>query len=586
MEQTKYDVFISYSRKDYVRDNQVIPGNPITAIQELFDHNGISYWFDKDGIYSGQEFIEVISNAIANSKMLVFVSSNHSNASMWTAGEIFEAVDGKKLIIPVRIDDCPYNKKFKLLIRPLDYVDYQGQPNTALPQLLRAVNSEKERLVKIEKEERQRFFEKQMEAKREAVKNEIKEKAKEYQALAGQQDYILKELYSKNKFIGNTIKRCPVCEKEEPIQSQFCSQCGWQFPKLYGIDGGNVPLHDEAQLAIARKYWKDFSNIATLQKENENLKVDKRELEKSLSDIKTECEKHLKDIDRKDSQLAAFNRELESFKEKNAEIEKRYKELEQKQKEIEENRIQEDAKRKAEEVKREEEMRRGNFTVNGVSFKMIRVEGGTFMMGATNEQGDEAYKDEKPAHQVTLSDYSIGEIQVTQELWEAIMGSNPSRFRGANRPVEKVSWDDCIGFISELSKLTGKSFRLPTEAEWEFAARGGKKGNGCKYAGSNDIDAVAWYDGNSGRETHPVGQKQPNELGLYDMSGNVWEWCQDWKDDYSSNAQTNPTGRKSGYHRVYRGGSWDCNARDCRSSYRGKGTLSFNSSSLGLRLAL
>lgn len=321
MEQTKYDVFISYSRKDYVKDDVVIPGNPITAIQEMFDKNDISYWFDKDGIYSGQEFVEVISNAIANSKMLVFVSSKHSNASMWTAGEIFEAVDGEKLIIPVRIDDCPYNKKFKLLIRPLDYVDYQGQPNTALPQLLRAVNIEKEKIAKKEEEVRQRLLKEQEETKREAVKIEIKEKAKEYQALAGQQDYILKELYSKNKFIGNTIKRCPVCEKDVPIQSQFCSQCGWQFPKLYGIDGGNVPLHDDTQLAIARKCWQGFDSIKSMQKENDSLKIDNEKLEKSLSDIKMECEEHLKDIDKKDSQLAAYQRELKSVKEKNAELE-------------------------------------------------------------------------------------------------------------------------------------------------------------------------------------------------------------------------------------------------------------------------
>ena len=171
MEQMKYDVFISYSRKDYIRDDVIIPHNPITAILELFDKNNISYWFDKEGIYSGQEFIEVISNAIANSKMLVFVSSMHSNASMWTAGEVFEALDGEKLIIPVRIDDSPYNKKFKMLVRPLDYVDFQEQPKTALPQLLRAVLNEKERLAKIEKEEQLRLIEKQKEAKKEAIRN-------------------------------------------------------------------------------------------------------------------------------------------------------------------------------------------------------------------------------------------------------------------------------------------------------------------------------------------------------------------------------------------------------------------------------
>lgn len=394
MEHTKYDVFISYSHDDYVRDDKVIPGNPITAIQEMFNQNGISYWFDKDGIFSGKEFVREISCAIVASKMLVFISSENSNASEYTCGEILKAKKAKKLIIPFLINECDYNPKFEILLLPLNHIDYVKQPNSAIPELLRTVKKEKERIEKIEADldKLKRI---------ESAKNEIRENTKEYQALAGQQDYILKELYSKNKFIGNTIKRCPVCEKEEPIHSQFCSQCGWQFPKLYGIDGGNVPLHDEAQLTIARKCWQGFSSIVTLQKENESLKVDNSKLEKSLSDIKMECEKHLKDIDRKDSQLAVFNRELESFKEKNAEIEKRYKELERKQKEIEEKNkeeerkkaeekiIQEETKLKTEGIRRQEEMH-GVFTVNGVSFKMIRVEGGTFMMGACKNQDSEA----------------------------------------------------------------------------------------------------------------------------------------------------------------------------------------------------
>ena len=572
MEQKKYDVFISYSRKDYVKDDVVIPGNPITAIQEMFDKNGISYWFDKDGIYSGQEFVEVISNAIANSKMLVFVSSKHSNASMWTAGEIFEAVDGEKLIIPVRIDDCPYNKRFKLLIRPLDYIDYQGQPNTALPQLLRAVNIEKEKHAKIEKEERLRLLKEEEETKREAVKIEIKEKAKEYQALAGQQDYVLHELYSKNKFIGNTIKRCPVCEKDVPIQSQFCSQCGWQFPKLYGIDGGNVPLHDDTQLAIARKCWQGFDSIKSLQKENDNLKVDNEKLKKSLSGIKMECEEHLKDIDKKDSQLDAYQRELQSIKEKNAELERERGRLIS-------------AIHRFNEAKRQEEMRNNIFMVNGVSFKMIRVEGGTFTMGATQEQ-ENPFSDEKPTHQVTLSSYSIGETPVTQELWQAVMGSNPSYFKGVQRPVEEVGWNDCQEFIKRLNQKTSRLFRLPTEAEWEFAARGGKKSKGYQYSGSNNIDEVAWYKNNSSGETHPVKTKKPNELGIYDMSGNVLEWCQDWFGSYNSNSQTNPSGPASGSNLVVRGGGCINDAKRCRLSCRRYFSLYAALRDLGFRLVL
>lgn len=226
------------------------------------------------------------------------------------------------------------------------------------------------------------------------------------------------------------------------------------------------------------------------------------------------------------------------------------------------------------------------FTANGVSFKMIRVDGGTFTMGATSEQGSVADNNEKPAHQVTLSTYYIAETEVTQELWQAVMGSNPSNFKGANRPVEKVSWDDCKAFISKLNSLTGKNFRLPTEAEWEFAARGGNKTQGYKYSGSNSLGNVAWYDDNSGDETHPVKQKSPNELGLYDMSGNVWEWCEDWFGSYSSSSQTNPTGASSGSDRVIRGGGWFNYARCCRVSFRNDFTPDFRYDDLGLRLVL
>ena len=217
---------------------------------------------------------------------------------------------------------------------------------------------------------------------------------------------------------------------------------------------------------------------------------------------------------------------------------------------------------------------------------MVYVEGGTFMMGATSEQGSDAYDREKPAHQMTLSSFSIGKYEVTQEEWEAVMGSNPSYFKGKKLPVEKVSWDDCQKFIRKLNQLTGKQFRLPTEAEWEYASRGGSMSRGYKYAGGNNLGSVAWYDDNSGNKTHEVGKKQPNELGLYDMSGNVWEWCQDWYGDYSSSSQTNPTGSSSGSYCVYRGGSWSDLARFCRVSYRDGDAPGFHIYDLGLRLAL
>ena len=232
------------------------------------------------------------------------------------------------------------------------------------------------------------------------------------------------------------------------------------------------------------------------------------------------------------------------------------------------------------------------FTVNGVQFVMKPVQGGTFRMGATAEQGSEAESDEKPVHDVTLSSYYMGQTEVTQALWQAVMGKNPSNFKSDSRqPVEQVSWKDCQQFVEKLNKmlageLGGRKFRLPTEAEWEYAARGGQKSKGYKYSGSNDLNSVAWYTSNSGSKTHPVATKQSNELGLYDMTGNVWEWCEDWYGSYTSSAQTNPTGASSGSIRVYRGGSWFNSAEFCRVSFRNRFTPACRGSRLGLRLAL
>ena len=223
---------------------------------------------------------------------------------------------------------------------------------------------------------------------------------------------------------------------------------------------------------------------------------------------------------------------------------------------------------------------------DGISIDMVRVEAGTFTMGATPEMKD-PYDWEKPTHQVTLTnDYYIGKYEVTQALWQAVMDNNPSYFKGDDLPVEKVSWDDCQEFISKLNSITGKTFRIPTEAEWEYAARGGNKSRGNQYSGSSNLSDVAWYKDNSNSKNHTVGSKQANELGIYDMSGNVMEWCQDLYGKYSSSSQTNPTGANNGYSRVIRGGSWYFTARDCRSSYRDKDAPDNRYNNLGLRLVL
>ena len=217
--------------------------------------------------------------------------------------------------------------------------------------------------------------------------------------------------------------------------------------------------------------------------------------------------------------------------------------------------------------------------------EMVFVQGGTFMMGATPEQGNDCYDNEKPAHRVTVSDFYIGKCTITQAQWKAVMGNNPSGFRGDDLPVEQVIWNDVQDFIRRLNSLTGKPYRLPTEAEWEFAARGGNSSRGYKYSGSNTLSDVAWHYENSGNKTHPVGTKAPNELGIYDMSGNVFEWCSDWDRKYSNTAQINPQGNLSGSHRVSRGGSWHNVAGNTRVSYRYCWNPDGGGNDLGFRLA-
>ncbi len=212
-------------------------------------------------------------------------------------------------------------------------------------------------------------------------------------------------------------------------------------------------------------------------------------------------------------------------------------------------------------------------------YKMVYVSGGTYTMGCTGEQGGDCIDDERPAHSVTVGGFYMGQTEVTQALWKAVMGSNPSNWKGNTLPVEQVSYNDVKDFIGRLNSMTDKNFRLPTEEEWEYAARGGNSSRGYKYSGGDNIGSVAWYDGNSGGSPHPVAQKQPNELGLYDMSGNVFEWCSSlWCSDYNN--------ARSGSSRVGRGGSWYAIARNCRVSIRYNITPSLRNHYLGFRLSV
>jgi formylglycine-generating enzyme required for sulfatase activity len=250
--------------------------------------------------------------------------------------------------------------------------------------------------------------------------------------------------------------------------------------------------------------------------------------------------------------------------------------------------IEEEKKRLAEEQAKEK-LKSLPSSIQKLLKDMVYVRGGTFTMGCTSEQGNDCDGDERPTHSVRINSFNIGKYEVTQSQWQAVMGSNPSSFKGCGEcPVEQVSWNDIQEFIRKLQNATGKRFRLPTEAEWEFAARGGTRSQGYKYAGSNSLASVAWYNGNGGDKTHSVGQKQPNELGLYDMSGNVWEWCSDRynADYYTSSPSSNPKGPSSGAYRVLRGGSWYDSATYCRVADRSSGDLSARGDYCGFRVAL
>ena len=325
----KYDVFISYSRRDYVDESyNVIPGNAIAEIQNVFDENGITYWFDKDGIYSGQEFIEIITGAIAESKILIFISSKHSNESMWTAGEIFEALDGEKAIIPVKIDNSQYNKKFKLLIRPLDYIDYLENPKNALKDLLRAINKVKEDIAQKQREEEKLRQEKEAEAKKEKIKEEISVLAKDCQRLTLQQIDVVNQIFEKQTYIGNTTKICPICDKEVSISSNFCSRCGWTFPILYYIDGNNTYQLDEKQLSVARTNWRSINMVSELPTIKSNLEIENQRLQRSLLQATEDCNSMNENLKKNESAIQKAKIEIKQMQILNKESDSRIKELE------------------------------------------------------------------------------------------------------------------------------------------------------------------------------------------------------------------------------------------------------------------
>lgn len=467
----KFDVFISYSRKDYADDNKnVIPNNAISSIRERLESEGITYWFDQEGIVPSDEFASVLAENIKASRMILFVSSENSNTSQWTSREIALANDFDKRIIPFKIDNSDYGLSFVIYLATLDFIEYYKNQRQALDKLVKSI---KDNIRKL------------------GIEEQRKEIIQDLKEIAGN---ILNELsksgslFKKLNALNICEKICPVCSSKVKLEENFCKRCGFYFPFFYGIPGFDSHV-DKNYLSLMRLNWISSKMPETVERE---MPVVQKKKEKGL------------------------------------------------------------------------------VVVKDVYFKMIPVEGGSFIMG-----------DEDESHKETVSSYKIGETPVTQALWKAVMGSNPSKFQGDNLPVEQVSWQDCQTFIARLREITGKEFRLPSEAEWEFAARGGNKSLKTQFAGSNDIEAVGWCivncsdNENAGKDygTHAVKTKAPNELRIYDMSGNVWEWCADNYDSY-------------GTSKVCRGGSWDSDAQSCSISFRNYGGSLRRSPSLGFRLAL
>lgn len=529
-----YDIFISYRReggKEYARN----------LTSELVSR-GFHPFLDFDELKDGK-FDKRITDAIESAPVFMFILSPGSldrcvNEDDWVRKEILHAIEHKRHFVPVDIDKqfdaFPTDESFPQAIK-----DALGQHQFSQIQT--------ETLYKVSIDE--------------MVKNRIQPAIDEYMR-----------------------------EKQ----------------KAAGMAGAEIHIETDMDCHVQR-FHKDMI-VAKVDEENViHLPKGKHKLQfiaVENPDIKDSCEYKVEDVTESDFIEVFLKEKVDVTAINKEELERLQQRLNDTQQALDKANMalkayedREECERKAREEetrrKAEEEKKRRITKVGNVEFKMIRVEGGTFMMGATPEM-KKPDSSEMPIHQVTLSSYYIAETPVTQALWEEVMGNNPSSFKGDNNPVESVSWKDCHAFIKKLNQKTGKKFRMLTEAEWEYAARGGNNSMHYTYSGSNSLDEVAWYEANSYKKgssssddgTHPVKTKKPNELGIYDMSGNVWEWCQDWYGSYSSTDQIDPTGPANGSFRVYRGGSWSYGAKSCRLSSRGYFSSDGSYNFLGFRLAL
>lgn len=571
------EVFISYSRYDLEVVKEIK-----SVIEDLC---GVKCWMDLKNIESGSsQFTQEIIDGIDNCNVFLFMLSEKSQESEFALLELNYAKDEGKQVVLVNINDCKLIKAFKFLYGLTDRIAWTNDAQRE--KLLRDITRWIQPTIEAKKEDDPEL------SKHSEVFLKIKTDLNCVFYLDGEETVKLR---------AGELSKVPLSEGEYELR--FVSE---ENAKDFVIlDYFEMPRHDkryDVKLLPVREKRLEQERVA--EEARQKAEQERLEQERIVAEQKAKAE--------------AAKKAKEEAKRK-AEEEKKIKAREMAARKAKEAEEQERLERERKEREYQEEENKVCrivpegliFNVKGVEFKMVNVEGGSFWMGADDGKYTRTVKgflgikkkenylntkarnydpdakgDEYPVHNVTVHSFYLGETVVTQALWKAVMMNNPSKFKGENLPVEQMSWNGCQVFIRKLNQLTGKHFRLPSEAEWEYAARGGKKRLGYKYSGSEILDVVAWYDGNSGGKTHAVKTRSPNELGIFDMEGNVWECCQDWYGNYGSDSQSNPLGPSKGTGRVVRGGSYADGARDCRVSNRRCIDLDDRLNTCGFRLGL
>jgi len=550
-----HDVFIAYSF-----DDQKI----VDELTAYLERNDVSCFVANRDIPKGKSWAKYLPPAIENCKMMLYVHSETANKSEDIENEIALCLENKHPILPFKISDTKYTGDKKYNLVRINWIDAFPNPKDHFEKLITSTR-------KILEEEKIRLEKDKLQKENEIQKKEIERLKTEVEELKEDQQAnkkAKKDREAEERALEEAKEKKEVEEKaaKEAITIRIAAE-----KAVEEAQAKRETKERAAAEAIEKKEAEErAAEKAKLEKEAE-VKAAAEAREKRLAEKKAMPKAIViggitavvlfllfivisKYINGKKQDLNEQNPIVLNTNEQNAMIQNPM---------VHSPLIQE--------------------LINN----MVLVQGGAFTMGCTDEQGSDCWDDENPAHQVTVSSFYIGKYEVTQAQWKAVMGSDKdsSTFKGDYLPVEQVRWDEAQEFIGKLNAQTGKQYRLPTEAEWEFAARGGVGSEGFKYSGSDAVDDVAWYGKSKG--SYIVGSKQANERGLYDMSGNVWEWCNDWydKDYYKNSPSTNPKGPVSGSFRVIRGGSWYSNARNARVSCRYFFDPAGRGNNIGFRLA-